>query len=269
MVEVHSGVAARWALASALALALAADGCAAGPGKPAASGTGGTTAGAGGAPGTGDAAEGSGGTAPGTGGSGGGASVDAALDFGPINTGTGGSSAPPPDTSQSVLERNKRATRDGLFVQPALTRAAAAKLAPDDAFRATFPGATWTPPLFFEDGPKKTGIFIAVTTSNNVYALDETSGAVVWMRNVGMPSMGGLGTISPLGILGTPVIDAATRTIYLTATIGPSTARFEVHALSVDDGTERPGGWPVVIDGKRSEERRVGKECRSRWSPYH
>ena len=23
------------------------------------------------------------------------------------------------------------------------------------------------------------------------------------------------------------------------------------------------------ISGKRSEERRVGKECRSRWSPYH
>ena len=23
------------------------------------------------------------------------------------------------------------------------------------------------------------------------------------------------------------------------------------------------------IHGKRSEERRVGKECRSRWSPYH
>ena len=25
----------------------------------------------------------------------------------------------------------------------------------------------------------------------------------------------------------------------------------------------------VHIDGERSEERRVGKECRSRWSPYH
>src|SRR5256885_5441471 len=24
-----------------------------------------------------------------------------------------------------------------------------------------------------------------------------------------------------------------------------------------------------VIDAQRSEERRVGKECRSRWSPYH
>ena len=28
-----------------------------------------------------------------------------------------------------------------------------------------------------------------------------------------------------------------------------------------------PKGRNVVID--RSEERRVGKECRSRWSPYH
>ena len=26
---------------------------------------------------------------------------------------------------------------------------------------------------------------------------------------------------------------------------------------------------PPVIHAKRSEERRVGKECRSRWSPYH
>src|SRR5256885_589455 len=34
------------------------------------------------------------------------------------------------------------------------------------------------------------------------------------------------------------------------------------------------GGFSKVykatwIDGPRSEERRVGKECRSRWSPYH
>ena len=25
----------------------------------------------------------------------------------------------------------------------------------------------------------------------------------------------------------------------------------------------------TAADGERSEERRVGKECRSRWSPYH
>ena len=32
----------------------------------------------------------------------------------------------------------------------------------------------------------------------------------------------------------------------------------------------REDGWGKLPDGRRrSEERRVGKECRSRWSPYH
>src|SRR5256884_3262006 len=30
-----------------------------------------------------------------------------------------------------------------------------------------------------------------------------------------------------------------------------------------------PGMPSIPYRGKRSEERRVGKECRSRWSPYH
>src|SRR5215813_261420 len=38
--------------------------------------------------------------------------------------------------------------------------------------------------------------------------------------------------------------------------------------LTAADGRLLPGqGWPGVHD-RRSEERRVGKECRSRWSPY-
>ena len=28
-------------------------------------------------------------------------------------------------------------------------------------------------------------------------------------------------------------------------------------------------GILMIVNGARSEERRVGKECRSRWSPYH
>src|SRR2546427_5983153 len=36
-------------------------------------------------------------------------------------------------------------------------------------------------------------------------------------------------------------------------------------ALLVDD----PGGGQSPAVAARSEERRVGKECRSRWSPYH
>ena len=27
--------------------------------------------------------------------------------------------------------------------------------------------------------------------------------------------------------------------------------------------------YSLRVEGERSEERRVGKECRSRWSPYH
>ena len=29
------------------------------------------------------------------------------------------------------------------------------------------------------------------------------------------------------------------------------------------------GSGPFLVTHNRSEERRVGKECRSRWSPYH
>ena len=32
---------------------------------------------------------------------------------------------------------------------------------------------------------------------------------------------------------------------------------------------QNPGTWAVAYARSRSEERRVGKECRSRWSPYH
>ena len=35
------------------------------------------------------------------------------------------------------------------------------------------------------------------------------------------------------------------------------------------DGLPRFTGGALGFVGHRSEERRVGKECRSRWSPYH
>ena len=37
------------------------------------------------------------------------------------------------------------------------------------------------------------------------------------------------------------------------------------------DGDGHSARWELefTTDGERSEERRIGKECRSRWSPYH
>src|ERR1041385_9520443 len=40
---------------------------------------------------------------------------------------------------------------------------------------------------------------------------------------------------------------------------------FEVVRLLRSEGNS----VPIVVLSARSEERRVGKECRSRWSPYH
>src|ERR1039457_5647738 len=64
----------------------------------------------------------------------------------------------------------------------------------------------------------------------------------------------------------TPVCEQVARDIRNQYTVGyypTNTAK---------DGSFRPVDLKVIPPngrGKRSEERRVGKECRSRWSPYH
>ena len=40
------------------------------------------------------------------------------------------------------------------------------------------------------------------------------------------------------------------------------TERLILRPVTLDDA-------PAMFETTRSEERRVGKECRSRWSPYH
>ena len=45
----------------------------------------------------------------------------------------------------------------------------------------------------------------------------------------------------------------------------PQTPIVSTRAMNLLGMEERPAG----VNCTRSEERRVGKECRSRWSPYH
>ena len=40
-------------------------------------------------------------------------------------------------------------------------------------------------------------------------------------------------------------------------------------AASLDFSLDSEADFTPEVDPERSEERRVGKECRSRWSPYH
>ena len=56
-------------------------------------------------------------------------------------------------------------------------------------------------------------------------------------------------------------IDSKTLAIEIAKILDKKKAQ-DVRVLKVDSLT-------VLTDYFRSEERRVGKECRSRWSPYH
>jgi len=214
-------------------------------------GSGGTTPGndaaAGGGTGGASNPGGTGGATQGTGSGGSGGNVvppDAATSS------TGGAGMPmPEDRGNSVLERNNHASRDGHFIQPMLAHSKLASLAMDANFNANFAGAMWASPLYAENGPNGMGVFIAATSSNTVYALNETTGAVVWMATIGPAPKGtgaGCGNLSPYGILSTPVIDAQARTVYVAGGVGTAGIdSHEVHALSLDDGKERTG-WPIV-----------------------
>ena len=51
----------------------------------------------------------------------------------------------------------------------------------------------------------------------------------------------------------------------------PAEQVWETQQITASGGYDMTGGRRIRTDLalERSEERRVGKECRSRWSPYH
>ena len=130
-------------------------------------------------------------------------------------SGTGGGTMSPGD---SVLMHHKNPNRDGMYVEPALTKAAVATLHVDTSFavephRRT--ASIYAQPLFVDGGGSGQDLVIVATENNNVYALDGADGHVVWTTNVGTPAPQnqlGCGNIEPYGVTGTPVIDFASRT---------------------------------------------------------
>jgi uncharacterized protein (TIGR03437 family) len=100
-------------------------------------------------------------------------------------------------------------------------------------------------------------VFIA-TAHNSVYAYDADSPAPpLWTVNLGTPvpssayntaAEGAYTDVTPeIGILGTPVIDPLTSTLYaVAATVEDGTYYYRLHALDIGSGVERTGS-PVVI----------------------
>ncbi len=150
----------------------------------------------------------------------------------------------PAVASVNVTQHHNNPSRDGLFIDPAFTMAAAANLTRDLNFNGTIVGNVYSQPLYVEGGPSGP-VVIATTESNNVYALNATNGAIVWQRNVGTPAPG-MGLITGgVGITGTPVIDLASRSLILVAVIsGPNNM---IYSLNVDTGAINPG-FPIDVN---------------------
>jgi hypothetical protein len=161
-----------------------------------------------------------------------------------------------PDGTVNVTQHHNDDSRDGLFIDPAFTLANAANLTRDLNFSGVISGNVYAQPLYIENGPGGQAMVIVVTESNNVYALNATTGNVIWQRNVGAPSTAGqpCGNINPLGITGTPIVDLASRSLFFDAMTTPDgnvTKRHLVFSLNVDTGATN-AGWPVSVEGTTS-----------------
>jgi outer membrane protein assembly factor BamB len=161
---------------------------------------------------------------------------------------TAGAGGAPAAGNGSVTQRGADSARTSHWVQPTLTRANMAKMAPDTNFKANFAGEFTSSPLFLAGATPGTGRFYAATTENDVYALDETSGATVWKRNIGGYLANApvcLATPIHHGILSTGVIDPDTRVLYVAAAMADG--HHEVHALSLDNMGAEVAGWPLDV----------------------
>jgi hypothetical protein len=161
--------------------------------------------------------------------------------------------AVPANGAVNVTEHHNHDSRDGLYIDPAFTPAAAANLKRDTNFNGTITGNVYAQPLYIEGGSGGRAMIIAVTESDNVYALDAANGSVIWQRNVGVPvplSNLPCGDINPLGITGTPVVDLPSRTLFFDAMTTPdngTTKKHLIYAMNVDTGTTN-SGWPVDVN---------------------
>jgi outer membrane protein assembly factor BamB len=91
---------------------------------------------------------------------------------------------------------------------------------------------------------------IVVTASNNVYALHADTGVPIWSRtDIGPAVTSGLpcGNINPVGIIGTPVVDLASRSLFFDALIDGATKKHFIFSLNVDTGATHTG-WPVDVN---------------------
>src|SRR6266498_3649420 len=152
----------------------------------------------------------------------------------------------PANAQVNVTQEHNNSSRDGVYIDPAFTYSNATNLTRDLGFDGTISGHVYAQPLYIEGGPNGPMV-IAVTESNNVYALHADTGLPIWSRtDIGTPAPQGAcpGNITPVGITGTPVVDLGSRSLFFDAVINGNPVKHFIFSLNVDTGATNPG-WPV------------------------
>ncbi|CZR61363.1 uncharacterized protein PAC_11259 [Phialocephala subalpina] len=137
-------------------------------------------------------------------------------------------------------------------------------------FKTALPGnyggvkeQVFSQPLVYTASDGVQYVYLA-TTQNNLYKINAKTGAIVLTRNLHVPfltaDLNGCVDINPhVGVTATGVIDPDTDTLYLTSKTyadqtqvnvaqGKPAGRYYVHAINVNDLTERPN-FPVNLEG--------------------
>ncbi len=152
-------------------------------------------------------------------------------------------------TGSGVLQHHNHASRDGVYVDPLLTKAAVATLQLDASFAPTYGGPVWAQPLYLDGVGGKPDLLFVATNQNHVLAYDGMTGRLVWDRTLGTQAIrpASVCTAGAIGIVGTPIIDGGARVLYVDALTGGDNHKHLVFALEADTGATR-AGWPVDID---------------------
>jgi len=152
----------------------------------------------------------------------------------------------------SVLQHHGNLQRDGNYVEPSFTKTAVRSLALEGTFNMGGSEAVYAQPVYIEKGSAGKDVIIVASESNTVFAVDGGTGNLIWKKNLG-PSVSKdalpCGNISPLGITGTPAVDAASNTFILDSMQTPDGGRTKHHIiyrLSVADGSV-VSGWPIDV----------------------
>lgn len=140
--------------------------------------------------------------------------------------------------------------RAGHYIVTTLTRQSAGQVRRDPNFDGRIDGPLYAQPLYWRPPGAQHGLIIAASESNRVFALDAESGRLVWRTALGNPASAAslpCGNIDPLGVTGTPVIDARRGALYLDAMVDDQgRPRHRFYGLRLSDGAILPG-FPIDV----------------------